>query len=277
MKGANMDILKRELAPIPMEAWTEIDTQATRTLAATLSARKVVDVSAPMGTNFAGVPEGRLEYPENQPQEGVNYGIHKVHHLVETRIPFELDIDELDNVVRGAKDVDLSKLEQAARKIALFEEKVVYHGLPEANIKGLKMCVGDECLTIGSAPEQQLEAIAEGITIFTERSIEGPYAFVVGPKMWSRMSAHLQGYPVKMQAENILGGSVLLSPYLSGEFENEAYMVSLRGGDLELILGQDLAIGYQKSTTDTVTLYFTESFTFRIIEPAAVIHYTAGA
>lgn len=40
-----MDILKRELAPITLEAWSEIDAQATRSLTATLSARKVVDVT----------------------------------------------------------------------------------------------------------------------------------------------------------------------------------------------------------------------------------------
>jgi uncharacterized linocin/CFP29 family protein len=251
-----MDFLKRELAPVPAEAWLEIDAQAARSLKALLSARKVVDLSGPMGTNFPGVPEGRLEYPAKQPKDGPAYGIHKVHHLVETRIPFELDIAEMDNVVRGAKDV--------------------YHGLPEANIRGLKMCTGTECLTIGAKPEQLLEGVAEGITAFTERSVEGPYAFVVGPKLWSRMSSHFQGYPVKMQAESILGGPVVLSPYLADKFKDEAYLVSTRGGDLELILGQDLAIGYEAHTQDKVKLYFTESFTFRILEPAAVIHYTAG-
>jgi uncharacterized linocin/CFP29 family protein len=269
-----MDILKRELAPIPLEAWTEIDAQATRSLTATLSGRKVVDVTGPMGPDFAGVPEGRLDFPKKKPKDSVVYGIHRVHHLVETRVPFDLEIDELDNVVRGAKDVDLTSLENAARNMALFEDKVVYHGLPEANIKGLKLCAKDTCLTLGSKPEELLEGIAEGITIFTERSIEGPYAFAAGPKIWSKMSAHLQGYPVKMQAENILGGSVLLSPYLSGAYENEAYMISLRGGDLEIVLGQDLSVGYEKHSDKAVTLYFTESFTFRILEPAAVISYT---
>ncbi len=51
------------------------------------------------------------------------------------------------------------------------------------------------------------------------------------------MSAHVQGYPVKMKAENILGGPVLLSPHLSADFEHEAFMLTKRGGDFELILG----------------------------------------
>jgi len=271
-----MDILKRELAPIPAEAWTEIDEQAIRSLRAILSARKVIDVTGPMGTDFPGVPEGRLEFPKKQPKDDVSCGIHKVHHLVETRIPFELDVVELDNVVRGAKDVDLANLEDAARKIALFEEKVVYHGLPEANIRGLALCEAGECLAMGSQPEQLLEAIAEGITVFTGRSVDGPYAFVVGPKLWSLMSAHLQGYPVKMQAENLLGGQVVLSPYLTCEYENEGFLLSQRGGDLEIILGQDMAIGYESHTADKVKLYYTESFTFRILEPAAIIHYNAS-
>ena len=131
-------------------------------------------------------------------------------------------------------------------------------------------------LSIAARPEQLLEAIAEGITVFTGRSVEGPYAFVVGPKLWSLMSAHLQGYPVKMQAENILGGQVVLSPYLTGKHENEAFMLSQRGGDLEIILGQDMAVGYDTHSTDKVKLYYTESFTFRILEPAAVLHYNAS-
>ncbi|MDJ0667131.1 MAG: family 1 encapsulin nanocompartment shell protein [Desulfobacterales bacterium] len=270
-----MDILKRELAPIPAEAWAEIDAQATRSLKAILSARKVIDLSGPMGPDFPGVPEGRLEFPDRQPDGGLNYGIHKVHHLVETRIPFTLDIDEMDNAVRGAKDIDLANLEDAAKKIALFEESAVYHGLADANIHGLRQCQGDECLSIGSTPEQLLEAIAEGLTVFAGRSVEGPFALVVGPKLWSRMSAHFQGYPVKMQAENILGGQVLLSPYLSDAFENEAYMISQRGGDFEIILGNDLAIGYERHDTQTVTLYFTSSFTFRILDAAGVIHFTS--
>lgn len=271
-----MDILKRELAPIPAEAWAEIDQQAVRSLTAILSARKVIDVTGPMGTDFPGVPEGRLEFPQKPPQDEVTYGIHKVHHLVETRIPFELDVNELDNVVRGAKDVDLANLEDAARKIALFEEKVIYHGLPEANIRGLALCTEGECLTMGSKPEQLLEAVAEGITALTGRAVEGPYAFVVGPKLWSLMSAHLQGYPVKMQAENILGGQVVLSPYLTGKHAGEAFMLSQRGGDLEIILGQDMAVGYESHNFEKVKLYFTESFTFRILEPAAVIHFDAA-
>jgi uncharacterized linocin/CFP29 family protein len=52
-------------------------------------------------------------------------------------------------------------------------------------------------------------------------------------------------------------------------------MISQRGGDLELILGQDLAIGCESHNAEQVKLFFTESFTFRVLEPAAVLNFAA--
>ncbi len=50
-----------------------------------------------------------------------------------------------------------------------------------------------------------------------------------------------------------------------------AVLVSLRGGDFELEVGQDLSIGYQDHDADGVTLYLEESVTFRAISPEAAI------
>jgi uncharacterized linocin/CFP29 family protein len=51
--------------------------------------------------------------------------------------------------------------------------------------------------------------------------------------------------------------------------------VSCRGGDAELVLGQDIAIGYEKHDSKTVRLYFGESFTFRVLAPEAVVPLVA--
>lgn len=51
--------------------------------------------------------------------------------MVETRISFNLDVWELDNVIRGAEDVELGPLEEAAAQAADFEDKAIYEGLSE--------------------------------------------------------------------------------------------------------------------------------------------------
>jgi uncharacterized linocin/CFP29 family protein len=46
-------------------------------------------------------------------------------------------------------------------------------------------------------------------------------------------------------------------------------LLSIRGGDYELTVGQDLSVGYLAHSADDVELFITESFTFRVLEEKA--------
>uniref|UniRef100_UPI00272E2810 encapsulin n=1 Tax=Geoalkalibacter sp. TaxID=3041440 RepID=UPI00272E2810 len=65
------------------------------------------------------------------------------------------------------------------------------------------------------------------------------------------------------------GGAVTYSNAVQG-----ALLAASRGGDLELTLGQDFAIGYHHHTAEEIHLFMTESFTFRVITPEALVGYT---
>ena len=262
-----MDILKRSLAPITEEAWNEIDKAARDVLMTQLSARKIVDVDGPRGLDFAAVVVGRLDMPKKSKDGEVRYGIQKVQPLVETRIPFELDIWELDDVIRGAKDVDFDPLEEAARKMAVFEENAAYHGFQEANIKGLLDGSSHKPLEFdtGSA-ESFLEAISGAVALLTDTYIEGPYALAISPSLWHRILADVKDYPLRQHVQNIIDGNIVFTPNIK-----DALLISTRGGDFELTLGMDFSVGYQSHGNNKVTLFFTESFTFRILEPRALV------
>lgn len=261
-----MDMLKRSLAPITDEAWGEIEDQARKTLASSLTARKFVDVAGPKGWDFAVVPSGRLVIPENQPESGVKYGIHQVQPLIETRIPFELDIWELDNIVRGAKDIELQSVVDAARKIALFEEEAVYNGFKEGVICGIAEAVEHDALPVTETPQGFLESLFQGVTVLNQASVSGPYALVVNPDIWAIMTGSTQGYPLTKRVEEIIGGAIIPCPAI-----DDAFLISLRGGDLALILGQDFSIGYEAHDGKTVRLFLTESFTFRVLDPSVIL------
>ena len=260
-----MDILKRSLAPITDEAWAEIQEQAKKTLVSTLTARKFVDVVGPKGWDYTVVPNGRLLIPENQPKDDVKYGIHQVRPLIETRIPFELDIWELDNIIRGAQDIELQPVIDAARKIALFEENAVYNGFKEGMITGISESVEHETLPVTDSPRGFLEALFKGVTVLTHASVSGPYALVVNPAIWAMLSGSTQGYPLTKRVEDMIGGPTIPCPTIDG-----ALLISLRGGDLELILGQDFSIGYDAHDGKTVRLFLAESFTFRVLDPSVI-------
>ncbi len=260
-----MDILRKSMAPISDQAWAEINDNAKEVLSSVLSARKFVDVEGPKGWDFAALSLGRVNVPGNQNGD-VQYGIHRVLPLIETRVPFELDIWELDNIARGARDINLDNMEEAARKLARFEEDAIYNGFESGNIKGLKECSDYEPITLPGDDDEIIGAISEGIAKLKVASVEGPYSLVLNAELWQRFNASGTGYPLRKRVERLLGGAIIMAPYI-----DDAYLVSERGGDFEMVIGQDISIGYESHNQKTVQLYFTESFTFQVVDPSAVV------
>jgi len=66
--------------------------------------------------------------------------------------------------------------------------------------------------------------------------------------------------------ECLRGGKIITTPRIE-----DALVVSERGGDFKLILGQDLSIGYEDREKDAVRLFITETFTFQVVNPEALI------
>ncbi|MBD3381816.1 MAG: bacteriocin [candidate division Zixibacteria bacterium] len=260
-----MDILKKALAPISDAAWEEIEDQAKDSLTSLLSARKFIDIEGPKGWDFAAVSKGRLKLPEGK-SDGLGYGVHTVQPLVEPRVEFELDVWELDNVIRGAEDVDLEALEKAAQKIALFEEKAIYQGLETAGIAGMIDNSAHSVLELKPDPAQVLEQVSVAMTTLSGSAVNGPYALVAGPSLWKFIHSQPRQFALRDHTDKMIGGKLILNPLLDQNF-----LVSLRGGDLRLTLGADLSIGYLSHDSKKVKLFLTETFTFQVLDDGAFI------
>ncbi len=259
-----MNILKKALAPITDKAWNEITEQAERITKEYLTGRKIVDIDGPNGLEYGAISTGRLTVPPNQSKTGVNYGIREVVPLLEIRKPFTLDLWEMDNASRDAADIDLSNLEDAAKEIAGFEDRVLYYGFNEINAPGLINAVEGKVESVDLNAEKFTRIIAEQVVKLRQRAVEGPYSLVLPADVWTKLTSQSSTYPVIRQLKDIIGGDVII------HHENkDIFLVSERGGDFELSIGQDLSIGYDGHDNDKVKLYFTESFMFRIIGPEA--------
>jgi uncharacterized linocin/CFP29 family protein len=267
-----MDLLKRSLAPITDAAWETVKKEAARALASQLTARKIVDIEGPKGIAHPAVGLGHLDVTDCEVRNGkMCYGIHRVLPLVEVRASFEMNIWNLDDTERGAKDVDVDAVIEAARNVAGFEERAIYRGLPKAGIVGMEQAAEGSTLTLGEAGSAYPDAVARAKLILSDREVEGPYALVLGPRPFRILEGTSSGYPIKKQVEEIIGGPILYSAFLEGGF-----FVSTRGGDLELTLGQDISLGYETHDTRTVRLYLSESFAFRVLEPRSIVKLKMG-
>jgi uncharacterized linocin/CFP29 family protein len=260
--------LHRDLAPVSEAAWAEIDEEATRTLRHFLSARKLVDFNGPLGYDASAISLGRLTPLDGQPGDDVVASRRKVLPLVELRRRFTLQRSELDAVDRGARDADLDPLVDACRALARTEDRLVFDGYPAADIEGLAAASPHQPVTLTDRFEQYANHVAKAVSVLKEAGVGGPYAIALGPRCYAGVieATEKGGYPILHHLELILSGPVVWAPAVDG-----AIVLSQRGGDAELTVGQDISIGYVSHDADTVTLELQESVTFLATTPEAAI------
>ncbi len=260
-------LLRRELAPLTEKAWKAIGDEARETLAVGLAGRQLVDFDGPHGWTHAGVNTGRLRVIDPPPAEGVHVGLREVAPVIEVRVPFELSQMEVDGINRGASDADLGPVAEAADKLASFEDGVIFDGAADLGVEGVLATSPHKPVRIGSANKYP-QAIAEAQEALLGAGVDGPLALALGPDCFKEVSqAEQDGYPIRKRLERQLdGGRIVRAPSLDG-----GALVSTRGGDYLLSVGQDIAIGYASHDRDDVELYLTESFTVRVIENAAAV------
>jgi uncharacterized linocin/CFP29 family protein len=261
--------LLRDLAPITDVAWEQINEEATRSLKHFLAARRVIDFDGPHGWDHSSVSTGRVSALTAGPVTGVDASVRRVLPLVELRAAFTLSRAELDAADRGADDLDLDPVIDASRQLAFAEDNAVFHGFEAAGIAGIapssplaKVGISDD---YHNYPTHVAAALAE----LRAADVDGPYAIALGPRCFTGVIETTEhgGYPVFQHLREILGGPVVWAPAVDG-----AVVLSQRGGDFELTVGEDLSIGYATHDATSVSLYLEESITFRICTPEAAVH-----
>ena len=131
-----MNNLHRELAPITEGAWSQIEDEARRTFKRSIAGRRVVDVVGPGGPTLSAVGTGHLR-PLDPPMDGVLVRQRQVQPIIELRVPFSVTRAAVDDVERGAADSDWQPVKDAATRIALAEDRMIFHGWAATGITGI--------------------------------------------------------------------------------------------------------------------------------------------
>ncbi|MGO4615812.1 family 1 encapsulin nanocompartment shell protein [Nocardia sp. 2YAB30] len=266
-----MNNLHRELAPITSEAWAAIEEEATRTFKRHIAGRRVVDLSGPHGTDYSAVGTGHTT-PIAAPDEGVLARQRVVAPLVELRVPFTLSRAELDNVERGAQDTDLDPVKDAAKKIAFAEDRAIFEGYPAATITGVRARSSNQPITLPTDTRLVPEAVAQALSALRLAGVDGPYSVLLSADLYTEVSETSDhGHMIRTHIERLIPeGEIIWAPAISG-----AVVLTTRGGDFDLRIGQDLSIGYLSHDAETVQLYFQQSLTFLVYTAEAAVALTS--
>ena len=230
-----MNNLHRELAPISDGAWAQIEEEAQRTLKRYLAGRRVVDVKGPGGSMLSAVGTGHLKNLA-APGAGIIARQREVKALVELRVPFELERHAIDDVDRGANDSDWQALKDAAKLIAFSEDRAIFEGYAAAGIEGVRQGTSNKVTALPGDPSHYPDAIAEALSQLRLAGVNGPYSVVMGADAYTALSeASDHGYPVIQHIQRLVNEEIIFAPAIAG-----AFVLTTRGGDFELHLGQDV-------------------------------------
>ncbi len=261
-----MNNLHRELAPISDAAWAGIEEETTRTLKRYLAGRRVVDVPSAAGFDFPGVGTGHLK-AISAPADGIVAWQREVKPLVELRVPFELSRETIDDVERGSEDSDWQPAKDAARKLAFAEDRAIFNGYGDANIQGIRESTSNPIEALPADVRDYPDAIAHALSQLRLVGVNGPYSVVLGADEYTSLAeTRDHGYPVLEHIKRIVDGNLIWAPAIEG-----AFVLTTRGGDFELNLGQDVSIGYLSHTDSAVQLYLQETFVFRVLTTEASV------
>jgi uncharacterized linocin/CFP29 family protein len=175
-------------------------------------------------------------------------------------------------VERGANDPDLQPLKDAARMIAFAEDRVIFEGYEAAGIAGLRRGASNKAITLPSSVDDYPTAVARVVSALREAGVNGPYRLLLGEQPYTHVMGSTDGgYPIVKDIEEIMDSEIIWAPAIQG-----GAVVTTRGGDFELHVGQDFSIGYLSHTAKAVQLYLQETLTFLQLTAEAVVMLDAG-
>jgi uncharacterized linocin/CFP29 family protein len=261
-----MNHLRRELSPVLPAAYRIIENTASEVLRSSLAARKLVDFDGPHGFELGSVPLGRSTNIAVAP--GAEARLRLSQALMELRVPFELSMAELDNVARGADDLDVTAVAVAARRLALLEDSAVFYGVDAAQIQGMVAASSHQPIALSADFRDFPGLVSEAIARLHAAGVGGPYAIALDSDSYTALlkATGPGGYPILQHVRKLAEGPTVFAPALKG-----ALVLSIRGGDFRLTVGEDASIGYLSHDQHTVKLYLEETLTFRVLGAEAVV------
>jgi uncharacterized linocin/CFP29 family protein len=265
-----MNNLYRELAPMSDAAWSQIEEETARTLKRYLAGRRVVDLNGPSGTALSAIGTGHLRNLA-APGNGILARQREVNALLELRVPFELDRQLIDDVERGANDADWQPAKDAARLLAFAEDRAIFEGYTAAGIGGIRQGTSNPVMTLPAEVRAYPEVIARAVSQLRLVGVNGPYSVLLGSDAYTALSETSDhGYPVLDHVKRLIDGEIIWAPAITG-----AFVLTTRGGDFGLYIGEDVSIGYLSHNDETVRLYLEETLTFLLLTTEACVALTS--
>ena len=236
-----MNHLLREIAPVPETAWAEIEAEATRTLRHFLTARRIVDIDGPSGWTKDSVARGRAEDAHRFTRRHHRHTCARCNRSSSTAPSSH---SRAPNSMRssGARSTRISTRCATPRASSRSPKTArCSTGTRPRSIQGIAEATPHDKLPIDDDYRRYPSTVARAVALLQAEGVAGPYAIALGPRCYTGVieTTEMGGYPLLEHLRLIAGGPLQWAPAVDG-----AVVLSTRGDDFKLTIGQDVAIGY---------------------------------
>src|SRR5690606_11469480 len=121
-------------------------------------------------------------------------------------------------------------------------------------IAGIIESIPHPPIPLGSDAAAYVSSVAHAMQTLVAAGVGGPYALVLAPDVHRTLASDVGAYPPRERIAKMIQGPIVQSQPLAG-----GLLVSLRGGDFRLDVGQDVSIGYCSHTGEQVDLFLLET------------------
>ncbi len=253
--------LLRDDAPLKPETWDMLDKIAAESAKTVLAGRRMLYLSGPHGLGLKGVP-----LPDAPSEAGIVHAPFAALSLITKS--FSIAKRDLAQFEQTGLALDVRELFEAAIEAARLEDNLILWGSGE--LTGLLTAPGvlDVKLSgweqVGNAANELIQAV----TRLDDAGFHGPYSLALSPRRYNLL---LRQYPNSNQSEldhvkTIATDGVHKAPVLNtgGILLNAGRQVA------ELIVGQDMSVGFIGPTAERLEFLISESLAVLIHQPAGI-------
>jgi uncharacterized linocin/CFP29 family protein len=260
--------LRRSGAPLSAKTWAAIDETAVTMAKQTLVTRRVADLDGPRGWTHVATELGTFRSTSvSKADESVRFSVPDVMLLTEIRTNFKLSWAAIDIYERVGPTLEPDAIEDAARKTALAEDRLILYGASHRAGLLTSDATPRIALSDWSVPGRAVIDMLTAVEKLDELGVKGPYEAIMSPQhyySYLRTTGEGGTYPAAKQL-NIVIERVHSSPVIEG-----AALLSTRGGDFIITIGGDFTVGYRSHDENFVHLFCVETVAAQLLTPQAV-------
>jgi uncharacterized linocin/CFP29 family protein len=273
------DFLLRDESPLSPEQWDQLDRVVIQVARASLVGRRFIPLFGPLGVGlqtiaddvFTGVDDGVMDLLGEAESEPVRSQSRRMLDLPIVYKDFMVHWRDLETSRQFGLPLETSSAASAGSFCARAEDELIFNGNPDLGQEGLLTTSGRNILPLGdwAAMGGGFRDIVSATQVLTEAGFYGPYALVLSPRLHTNLNRVYENTAVLEleQVQKLVTDGVYRSPVIP---EGTAVVVATGAQNMDLALGQDMALAYLGP--EKMNYYFRvfEILALRIKRPAAI-------